>query len=722
VNPRKLIAIESVIVGAGVIALLAQAGRIWARWTVVREVRAFNSAALGGSPEAASDAARALATKMPSDHRLSLARARWLLAAGKHEQARAEYSALASRPAGPEVQAAAELGLGATLVSRSSRPSQADVQAAIEAFGRAQAKAARLPDAGALMAAAKLWAGDLAGARAAAESAALLAKTTLPSAEAQATLFCALGCLAVAGGDLAAAAAEYRKASLLAPPSSGPLGSHVAASLSAVEFELATRPGAPGELRARMVKRLAAEGQKALADPSSRASFLRAAVACARSGSGAERQLGTDLLAKAVATRGKDRTPLILRAALAAEELAPLWAKAEAAARAAGASSAAPDPRQLLLEILPGAEKTSPEPARQASAALAEIASAEKRLFEDLKTAASEAASEGGDGLAEALAIGEYLFRWKMRQAELSTGAHERSANELAAAAVVGWVAELLGERMPRTAEAALLLRNAGAVYEGHLDRQKSISFFKRSLDIDERQADLRALLQGGGASVVATYPGTERLQPLVPVIGAEFALPAEVPTLEVCKVEALLGPKGGEPVPVKTAISGTGLWCIPEAGKLPDGLLEARFSVTDPLGRKTEASSTVRIDTSPPEIVRRAPAPGGMIGDRQPLVQVSWNDPGGLDADSVEVILEPVRAESVRQVLVTGGRQKGQRMAEPVKWRAKDPAVKGASGTSGEIVTSPGSELPPGVYRVRVSMRDSFQHLREDAWTFTIE
>lgn len=379
-----------------------------------------------------------------------------------------------------------------------------------------------------------------------------------------------------------------------------------------------------------------------------------------------------------------------------------------------------------VYDCLPGQDLPRPGMPSSPDRSLASIEKTEMPLVRAVIAAAEKAAAlsqRRGDGGAElALSLARFLYIWKMRQAELSATVAKRREREMKALEAVALAERLLGDRMPRGQVSAWLYRNKGVVLAGRLDTEGALAAFRKSLEIRPDQKDLAKLLSPEASSlkVVATYPDPSPLHPFRPLVGVEFRLPLGVRSLEECTTKATLGPVGGAAKPIEPRVTGTGLWYLPGPGDLPDGDMEARFSVADPLGRRAAAAVRFRVDTSPPVIVESFPASGATTAERRPLFRVKWKDLSGIDPETVTVILEPVTAEFFRQILVEAGRQKTLRFAEP-KWRRGDSAVKGVGGTAGEIFTAATPELPAGSYKLTVYMEDNYRHAGRYVWKFTV-
>jgi hypothetical protein len=655
-----------------------------------------------------------------------------------------------------------------SLLLKSTPPSPEDLAAALKAFERGAAARDVAGDARALQAVAHIWAGDLDAARAAAEG----VKKGL-GLEPSAALACARAYLAGAADDPAAALQELRRARMLAPGDDTPIGKYVSGAMKSFELETAARPGAPAALRTKLVKHLQAEGPKGIVDERSYPLFFRAAFSCALSANPAETKIGMHLLSRAAEGRPKDPMPLVATAAALTHGAAPLWKKAEeeakvAAVRGGGTVDAGPS----VLDLLPGGGPAKPKTTR-ASKPLVEIDKTGARIAESLAKAAAlyaagtpdgapgnaeDAAGTPGSALgrtegaagtpnsapgrtegaagtpgsalgrtesaARAVGLYEYMFRWHLRASELSTHDAARRTRELRAAAQAVAMKDLLGERAPHNEAAARLLRNAGAIFARNCAWEKADACFTKSLELFGEQPNLKPYAESmrKPPRVVAVHPSTPgELQSGPPLAGVEIALPEAVGSLQDCKVEASVGAGSGERKAVTPVVSGTGLWYVPKEDELPDGLVEVRFAVTDPSDRKIEAKVSFRVDSAPPEITSRFPGPDAIVSDRHTVIRIGWRDPSGIDPASVQVILEPVRATFVRRLLVDKGLQKSGRFTGAETWKSKTPVVRAGGATEGTIVTGTMSDLPPGVFRVRVRMRDAMSKLKEDAWKFTI-
>ncbi len=719
--------------------LIVQAVGIWPRVKFVARARRLEAARASGKTGEIVEVALALSRLRPRDGSLRLIHARALLAAGKFKTARNAYAKTADVTKDRKLRAAAEIGRGCAILMKLSRPAARglskaaarDFDKARQAFEKALEIAPRLAEAKVMLAVAALWTGDIERARAAVEGA-----KGLLEREPAAVLACVRAYLAAAKGDAASAHKEFRRARALEPRSETPLGRHVARCVQMLDLEDASRPGAGRNLRRTLVKHLKAEGPRGITTPRDYPVFLRAAFSCARSEVSAERSLGMDLLARAAEEHEDDPAPLLVRVAATAFRLLPLWEKAagfaKSARRGAGARASV-----SVLDLLPGTG-SAPKPAGKSPSNphLAQIDAEGDRIDKDAGKAATLLVAGGGRkgapaDVAGALGLFEYIFRWRVRAAELSTDPAMRRTREAAAAALVLAADKLLGPALlgaPGTpdglaAKAAALMRNAGVLFARQSAWKEALACFRRSLEILPGQGELEEYLEEQkGIRVAAVYPAVPgELQPSRPLLGAEFFLPEGVKGLKSCKVKASLGLKGGTRKAIQPLVSGTGLWYAPEEGELPDGLIEARFTVTSPLSKRVEAVVSFRVDGSPPKITSCRPGRDAVIDQRHPLIRIKWREPSGLDPESVEVALEPVKAVFFRRVLVTKGRQKSSRYVGDVTWKKNDAAVRGGAGASGEIVTGTTSEIPTGIFRVRVRMKDTFGHQLKDDWTFTV-
>ena len=724
-NKRVVVALGGVLLAGAVAFLASQALRIWPTVSTKLAVRGLCDARASGDLGKTEQAARSLVRKTPTDGRLRLLLSRTVFDRGDFGKAGKAYAEAAKRSLLPGHRASAEVGRGATLLLKSSPPAPDDVAAAIETFEKAAKARSVAGDAQALLAVAHIWAGDLDAARAAAEAAAAKKGTKGGlGLEPSASLACARAYLAGASGDAPKALQELDRARVLLPSGDTPVGKYIAGATKAFELEAAARPGAATALKSKLVKHLQSEGSKGIADEKTYPLFFRAANACAVSSNAAESRIGMDLLSRAVAARPKDPMPLIATAAALGRKAEPLWDKAAAAAKVAAAKRGSNnDAPATAIDLLPGGSRGKSGPA-PAGGSLKDLDSLGVKIDECLtKAAALYAASGDEDGARRALAIHEYLFRWHLRASELCTRRPARRGRELVAASRAIAVKELLGERIPRTETAARLLRNAGAIFAGQADWDKAGACFTESLELFGDQPNLKPYSESmrKRPRVVAVYPSKAgELQVGLPLAGVEIAMPETMANLRDCKVEASVGTADGAHKAVVPVVSGTGLWYVPGEGDLEDGLVEVRFAVTDPSGHKLEAKTSFRVDSAPPEITSRFPAPGAVITDRQMVFRIGWRDPSGVAPESVRVVLEPVAAATVRRTLVDKGLQKSGRFTGAQTWKSKTPVIQ-AGASEGVIVTGTMSALPPGVFRVRVRMRDAMDKATEDAWKFTI-
>ncbi|MHC5056397.1 MAG: hypothetical protein ACYTKD_17000 [Planctomycetota bacterium] len=739
-NSRVVVALEGVLLAGAAAFLIFQVAGVWPSVATMFAARSLHKARASGDRKATEKTLRSLLRRRPRDGGLRLLLSRTILSGGDYRKAGDAYAEAAKRSAAPGRRAAAEVGRGVSLLLKSTPPSPEDLAAALGAFEKGAETRAVSGDARALKAVAHIWAGDLDAARAAAEG----VKKGL-GLEPSAALACVRAYLAGAADDPAAALQELQRARMLAPGDDSPVGKYVSGAMKAYELEAAARPGAPAPLRAKLVKHLQAEGPKGIVDEKSYPLFFRAAFSCALSADPAETKVGMHLLSRAAAGRPKDPTPLVATAAAFAHAAAPLWKKAEEEAKAAAArGGGAVDAGPSVIDFLPGGGPAKPKTTR-ASRALVEIDKIGARIGESLAKAAAlyaAGAPDGGadnaegaagtpgsalgrtEGAARAVGLYEHLFTWHLRASELSAQDAARRTRELRAAAQAVAMNDLLGERAPHNEAAARLLRNAGAIYARHCDWEKTDACFTKSLELFGEQPNLKPYAESmrKPPRVVAVHPSTPgELQAGPPLAGVEIALPEAVGSLQDCKVEASVGAGSGERKAITPVISGTGLWYVPKEDELPDGLVEVRFAVTDPSDRKIEAKVSFRVDSAPPEITSRFPGPDAIVSDRHTAIRIGWRDPSGIDPGSVQVVLEPVRASFVRRLLVDKGLQKSGRFTGAETWKSKTPVVRAGGAAEGTIVTGTMSDLPPGVFRVKVRMRDSMNKLREDAWKFTV-
>lgn len=691
-NSRIAVVMAGVLLLGASGFLAVQALRLGPRMEAASAARRFEDVRASGNLQEIAKAAAEFVRLRPRDVSVRLLRARALLAAGKYAEARRAYAEAAGLAREPTLRAAAEIGRGSAILLKSSLPASADLDAAKKAFQQALRAPPRVPDAQACLAVVHAWAGDLK----ATDAAVRAAKGTL-HLEPAIALACCRAFVAASKGDSASAHKEFRRAQALDPTMRTALGKYLARRVKVFELDAGSRPDASKELRKGLVEQLKAEGEQGIINPDTYPLFLRAAFACA--GVPGQGGTGMGLLGRAIASRPEDPIPLLFRAVAVARQLGPLWEKAGTFATARGRRKSQTNPH------------------------LKEMDRADARMLKDMAKAAEFHAARGGEGAQHALGIFDFLLRWHLRKAELSTNPAFRRTRELAAASVALAADRCLGKSKPNKALAALM-RSAGVLLAKHSAWSKAYACFARSLEILPGQTELAAFVEKmrKGMVVVAVHPpAAGRARTSRPLAGVEFSVPGWLTDLSAYKVAASVGTKDGPRTAITPVVSGTGLWYIPREGEFPEGLIEVRFEVTDPLSGKVNATASFSIDGSPPEITSRHPEPAAIIRDRQPLIRIGWKDPSGLDPGSVEVVLEPVAAQATRKVLVSKGRHKAGRYQGSVTWKAKSPVVPAEARDSGEIVTSSSGALPQGTFRVRARLRDAFGHLKEDAWTFTI-
>ncbi len=730
-SSRVVVTLESVFLALAAAFLLFQIASVWPTVATMIAARDLRKARASENRKETKEATRALIRRRPEDGELRLLLSRTLLDGGDSRKARDAYAAAAKRSLTPRHHAAVQVGMGSALLLKKSPPTKEDLAAAIKAFKKGAKVRGASGDAQALLAVAHIWAGDLDAARAAADAATAVETTKGRKIglgiEPSAALACAKAYLAGASGDAATALQELRRARMLAPQGDSVIGKYVSETMKGIELEAATRPDAAPALRTKLVTHLQTEGPKGIADEKSFPLFFRAAFSCALSENANVRKIGMDLLSRAVAGRPADPAPCVAMAAALAHGVAPLWEEAEKAhksAMAAAAKKGGTDGGLSVIDLLPGGGSRKRK-TESTNRSLKQIDKVGLRIGDSLaKAAALRVAAGNAEGAAQAAAFYEYLFRWHLRASELSTHTTARRIRELKAASLATAMSELLGERIPRTEAAARLLRNAGAVYAKNWAWEKAGACFAKSLELSADQPNLKPYMDSmrKPPRVVAVHPSTPgQLQAGSPVVGVEIALPGSVAGLKECKVEASVSSGGGESKGITPVVSGTGLWYIPKEGELADGLVKVHFAVTDASGRRIEAETSFRVDSSPPEITSRFPGSDAIVADKHTVIRIGWRDPSGIDPDSIQVVLEPVAAAAVRRILVDKGLQKTGRFTGAHTWKSKSPVVTKADATEGTITTGTMSELPVGVFRVRVRMRDAMNKVREDAWKFTV-
>ncbi len=714
---RILVVPAGIALAIGVALLGHQAVGIRAKLKAVAAAGRLDAARSSGGAKDIEKAARELAGFRPRDASLQLIRGRALLAAGEFEKAARVYSRAAKRTSG-RPRAVAEIGHGCALLRRGARPSPEALKAATDAFKRAVKADGKFRDAFAMLAVAHAWAGDLDAAGAAAERA-----TGTLGLEPTVALACARAFIAASTGDGAAATEEIDRARAVDPKFKTSLGKYLQSLGKGHKLKAAALPGANKKLRDWLVAHLKSAGKKGIANAATYPMFLRAAFAAATTGS---KQVGMPLLDLAVKNCPDDPAPRLYRAAALAEGLAASWEAAEKEAKSArvkpGWTPARPRAGLPTLVTHRGASSARARP----NAKLAKLEKAGARLLQDVARAAKLLAAgqlpSGEARLKHPLALFEYIFRWKLQAAYLSTIPDARRKRLLAAAEIANEAERCLGPHMSG-ADAARLMRNAGTIRARYAEWREAFKLWDRSLALDPAQPNLVALLERArkGPAVAAVHPASPGTGgDASPLLGAEFTLPSWLTDLSAYKVTATVGPKGGPGTEVTPTVSGTGLWLIPSENT--EGPLEARFEVTDPFGAKVTAGAALSVDASPPEVTSRSPAPGVVSTERPPLLRRAWKDASGLDPASVEVIVEPVRAAFMRQIVVTGGQQRVGRYAGKVTWKSRAPVVPVGFHDSGAIATGTASPMPTGVFRVRVQLKDAGGRRTEDAWTFTIE
>jgi tetratricopeptide (TPR) repeat protein len=724
-----MVALQGVLLAGAVVFLLSQVVGIWPTVATKLGASSLHDARTAGNRKRTEKAVRALIKQRPRDGELRLLLARTILAGGDFKKARKEYAAAAKQSASPGHRAAAELGKGVALLAKSTPPSEENLAAAVKAFEKGAATQSTAGDAQTLLAVAHIWAGDLDAARAAVRAAGVAeakkgTRNCLGLAP-SAALACTRAYLAGTEGDAVTASAELRRARFLVRGNDSPIGKYISESMKVFELEAASLPGASSSTRTKLVKHLKAEGPKGIADEKSYPLFFRAAFSCALSKDANHKKVGMSLLARATEDRPSDPMPLIATAVALAREAKPLWREAENKAKSNdGKRIAAGDARNQLLDLLPGGGAAKPGAGRL-SKPLKELAKISVKLGGALTKAAARYVSAGDEeGAAWAVDIFEYLFRWHLRTAELSTRASARRPRELLAAAQIVAMKKLLGKRIPATEAAARLLRNAGAIFAKYSAWEEANACFARSLELFSDQPNLKPYAESMRMPprIVAVYPAKAgELLAGPPLAGVEIALPESINSLHDCKVEASVGMDKGERKAFTPVISGTGLWYVPGEGELADGLVEVRFAITSPLGHKAEAKTSFLVDSSPPEITSRFPKPGSTVTDRHVVIRIGWRDPSGIDPESVWIKLEPVTAAAVSKILVDKGRQKSGRFSGTHTWKSKSSVIPEGSTFKGTIVTGTMSALATGVFRVRVRMRDAMNKMKEDSWKFTV-
>jgi tetratricopeptide (TPR) repeat protein len=724
------VTLVSVFLALAAAFLISQVASVWPTVATMAAARDLRKARASENRKETEAAARSLIRRRPENGELHLLLSRTILDGGDPKKAGSAYAAAAKRSLTSRHRAAVQVGMGAALLRRRSPPSKKDLAAAIKSFKKGAEVSAASGDAQALLAVAHIWAGDLDAARAAADAATAAETSKGRKAglgiQPSAALACAKAYLAGASGDAATSLQELHRARMLVPRDDTAIGKYVSEMMKNIELEAAVRPEAAPALKAKLVKHLQTEGPKGIADEDSFPRFFRAAFSCALSKSTNVRKIGMDILKRAVVGRPADPAPHVAIAAALAHGAEPLWEEAEKAHKSAMAAAARRGEKEdglSVADILPGGggrKRTN----GSASKSLKRLDAVGLQIDDALAKAAALCAAAGNaEDMVQAAALYEYLFRWYLRSSELSTHGTARSIRELKAASLVTAMSGLLGERIPRTAVAARLLRNAGAIYAKSCAWEKAGACFAKSLELSADQPTLKPYMDSIAKPprVVAVHPAVPgQLLAGPPVVGVEIALPESVAGLDECKVEVLAN-SGGESKSITPVVSGTGLWYIPKAGEFADGLVKVHFTVTDASDRKIEAETSFRVDSSPPEITSRYPGSGAVVTDKHTVIRIGWRDPSGIDPDSIHVVLEPVAAATVRRLLVEKGLQKTGRFSGAHTWKSKSPVVTRADAVEGTIITGTMSALPTGVFRVRVRMRDAMNKLREDAWKFTV-
>jgi len=714
VGSRIALVVEGLLLVAALGFLAVGALGLRPRMDSAAAARRLEEVRSSGKALQIAEVAAELARLRPRDASVKLVQARALLAAGKSAKARAAYAEAAKIAKTPRLRAAAEIGRGSALLLKSIPPARADIEAAKKAFERARRSAPRVPDAHACLAVAHAWAGDMAAAEAAAKAA--KGKLELEPAIA---LACCKAFIAASKNDNAAALAEFSRARALDPQMRTELGKYLERRMKVFVLDSGARADAPKKLRKEFVDYLKKAGKPGIKNPKTYPMFLRAAVACTDLQE--ERGLGMDLLAAAIAARPDDPVPLLFRAVAVAKSLDPVWNKAAEFAGAHGVGPTTGPAR--AADLLPGGSGRQGAIKRKANPHLKNIERKGAVRAKDVAKAAELHAARGGKDAERALGLFDYMFRWHVREAELSSSPPLRRKRRLSAVAVAAAADRSLGKSMPNKTLAALV-RGAGVLLARERSWAEANARFMRSLELFPEQPELKAFLakMRGGLAVVATYPSSpERARLSRPMAGAEFSLPGWLGGLSDHKVTASVGVKGGARTAITPVASGTGLWYVPGEGEFPEGAIEVRFEVAVPFAGKTQATSSFPVDGSPPEIVSRSPEADAVITTKQPYIRIGWKDASGLDPASVEVVLEPVTAVFPRQVLVTKGRQKSGKYVGSVTWKRTAPVVPPEATTAGVIVTAPSGTCPAGTFRIKVRMKDAFGRAKQDAWTFRI-
>jgi tetratricopeptide (TPR) repeat protein len=714
--------IVQLIVAPFVAAVLAfQIVVVRPRLSLAKMLRDFTKARAAGDAEGTLRAAKGARRHLPKDARLRLFCAHSLFASGDFDGAAAVYEEITGG-ASSKVKAAALTGRAATLLAKRPAPADEDIKEALDLLKRARTIAPDLPDVVAVAAIARIWAGDEAGAREAITDLERLKEDGKRlGVDAAAGWYCARGFVSVGSGDIDAATSEVRRAASIIPARETGLGEYIGASMDFLALEAAARPGASQKERDDMAARLGAEGPAGLSNPRTYPLFVRAAGAMSLVSS-KTRTVGLGLLEQAIDGHKEDPVPVMYRIAALASDHTDSWKRAAESKRAGDGSANVVSAYDVLPET--GLRRQGPSAA--VNRGLIEIEKGEPPLLKAVEAAAERAAAlEDERGPELVLSLARFLFTWKMRQSELSANVRARRRREREALSAVALVERLLGDRVPRGAVAAALFRDAGAILADRSDTEAALAAFRKSLAMDPGQEDLVKLLapEAGSLKLVATYPDDSLLHSVPPLVGVEFRLPVGVAAINECTWQATLGPALealGPARPVEPRATRTGLWYLPEATELAASDMEARFVVTDPIGRTVEATVTFRVDVGPPVIVESFPTAGATIGEKRPVFRIRWKDLAGVNPKSVVVRLDPVTAAFPPQSLVEGGEQKTSRFMEP-KWRRGDPAVTGARETAGEIFTSAMSELPTGSYRLTLDMEDNFRRSKKHVLEFEV-